>query len=249
MALFSPWYLENNTQGAWRRVFWGSVHSVLAVLALLALVVVLSILIQKYLDIEALRASLESFGFLAPLMFIGVSALKNILFIPVVPLALLIGLGSLVFGKGYGAFYFWVGSTAGACLAFLMARYWLTEFAARLKRGRLKWLDAVVSGHGLLSILGLRLVLFSNLPLNFGSGVTSMTLRDYTLGTLIGLMPRTFVVSYVFESVQNPNVWSDLLTYPSSLLLPLLLLSKVVGILLLASLVRTYIKAGRVVQG
>jgi uncharacterized membrane protein YdjX (TVP38/TMEM64 family) len=241
--MLSSWYLDRREQSEWRRILRGSVQSLLGLVALLAAVVVMGTLIQRYLDVHALRGVIESYGILAPLVFFCICALKNVLFIPVLPLALLIGLGALMFGTVAGAFYCWLGTTAGACVAFWIGRYWLQGVAARLKRGKWQRLDEVLSGHGFLSMLGLRLVLFSNIPLNLGSGLTSITGRDYAAGTLLGLLPRTFVVAYAFDSMQDPNVWAALLIYPNSLLLTLLLLSMVGGVLLLTSLARNAMRA------
>jgi uncharacterized membrane protein YdjX (TVP38/TMEM64 family) len=236
--VLSPWRLDKYALSDWRRILRGALHSLLGSVGLVLAIVGMGLLMQRYLDVEALRHAIDGFGSLAPLLFIAVAALKNILFIPVLPLAFLLGIGSLAFGKVYGACYFWLGTTAGACVAFLAARYGAARCVARLRRGRLRALDAVASDHGFLAIVGLRLVLFSNLPLNFGSGLTSMALRDYALGTLVGLVPRTFVVAALFESVGAPDIWSTMFTYPNALFVPLLLLSEAGGIVLLVALVR-----------
>jgi uncharacterized membrane protein YdjX (TVP38/TMEM64 family) len=236
--MLSSWYVDRRDQSDWRRILRGSAQSLAGVLSLLAVIVITGMLIQRYLDVHALRGFIESYGVLAPLIFCCVCALKNILFIPVLPLSLLIGLGALMFGTILGAFYAWLGTTVGACAAFLVGRYWLRGVAARLKRGKWHRLDEVLSAHGFLPMLGLRLALFSNIPLNLGSGLTSITLRDYAAGTLIGLMPGTLIVAGIFDSVHDPDIWAALWTYPNALLVSLLLLSRVGGILLLTCLVR-----------
>lgn len=236
--MLSLWNVDTNVQGNWRRILWGTLQSLVGVLSLVAAIIVMGMVVQKYLDVEALRAFTANFGLLGPLGFAAITALRAILYIPVMQPIFLIGLGALAFGNIAGAVYFWLGASAGTCLAFLVARYWLVGFAARLKRGRLKRFDEVVSANGLLSILGLRLVMFSRIPLNFASGFTSISLRDYLLGTLVGLMPTTFIVSYLFERVQDPNLWGALLTSPSAFLVPLLLLLKVGGVWLLITVAK-----------
>jgi uncharacterized membrane protein YdjX (TVP38/TMEM64 family) len=243
--MLSSWDLGTREPSDWRRILRGSAQSLVGLAALIAAIVVLSMLIQRYLDIDALRSWIDSYGALAPMAFLFVCALKSVLFIPIIPLALLIGLGALMFGKMSGALYFWIGTTAGAYAAFLVGRYWLNGIAARLKRGKFQRLDEVLSGHGFLAMLGLRLVFFSNIPLNLGSGLTSITGRDYAAGTLIGIIPRTFIVAYVFESVQDSNIWAMLLTYPNALFLPLLLFSMIGGGALLTSLARTAARNAR----
>jgi len=232
-----PWLDKRDPTGT-SNVFWETVKSIAGLLGLVAAVLLTGLAIQRYIDVDALHTAIEAWGALAPLLFVALLAIRNLLFLPVIPYLFLIGLGAVSFGTLYGAFYFWLGTTAGACLAFVAARHCGGEFAARLKRGRLRWLDALVSRNGFLAILGLRLVLFSNIWLNYGGGITSMALRDFALGTLIGIVPRTFTLAYIFESVQDPDLLKALLTYPNLLSLTLLLGSKIGGVALLALVVQ-----------
>ena len=219
-------------------ILWGTAKSIGGIMALLVAVVIMGLIVQRYVDVDALRAAIEGWGVMAPLIFMALLAFRNLLFLPVVPYLFLIGLGALSFGNLYGALYFWLGTTAGACVAFIVARSCVGEFAARLKRGKLQKLDQMVSTNGFFAILGLRLVLFSNIWLNYGSGMTSMTLKDFALGTLIGLTPRTFTLAYIFEGVQEPDMLAAMLSYPRLGVLSLLLGSKIVGVALLASIAR-----------
>ncbi|MGH8068661.1 MAG: TVP38/TMEM64 family protein [Candidatus Entotheonellia bacterium] len=230
--------LDKRVPGDNSSILWGTAKSIGGIVALLVAVVIMGLIVQRNIDVDALRVAIEGWGVLAPLIFMALLAFRNLLFLPVVPYLFLIGLGALSFGNLYGALYFWLGTTAGACVAFFVARYCVGEFAARLKRGRLRTLDQLVSTNGFLAILGLRLVLFSNIWLNYGSGMTSMTLKDFVLGTLIGLTPRTFTLAYIFEGVQEPDMLAAMLSYPRLGVLSLLLGSKIVGVVLLASIAR-----------
>jgi uncharacterized membrane protein YdjX (TVP38/TMEM64 family) len=209
-------------------------------IAIMAVIFVVGAFLQQQLDVGALRQLMESLGLFAPLLFIAIAVLKNIVFLPVLPTAAIIGLGALIFGVTSGALYSWVGITSGSCLAFLAARYGAGKMVARFKSGNLQSFDDVVSTHGFLSILGLRLVLFSNTAVNYLSGLTSMTFRDYALGTLLGLMPRTIVVAAVVETLQEPNIWEALLSSPKLLWFPLLIASWVGGVALLACVAKDW---------
>lgn len=218
------------------RILWGSAKSFAGVLSLIFVVLATGLIVQRYIDVAALRGAMEGLGRLAPLLAIALFALRAMLFLPLLPVAFLIGMGSLVFGKFYGALYVWTGFSLGACLAFIVARYCVGNLAARLKRGRIRRLEETLSSHGLLSIIGLRLLFFSNVVLNFGSGLTSVTLRDYALGTVIGLAPRAFILSYLFDNLQGPDVVRTLFAYPSLLLLLLAIFATIAGMVLLALL-------------
>jgi uncharacterized membrane protein YdjX (TVP38/TMEM64 family) len=232
-----PWS-NKHAPGDVSSLLWGTAKSIAGIVVLLVAVLGMGLIVQRHIDVDMLRATIESWGILAPLIFMALLAFRNLLFLPVVPYLFLIGVGTLSFGNLYGALYFWLGTTAGACVAFVVARYCVGEFAARLRRGRLQKLDQMVSTNGFLAILGLRLVLFSNIWLNYGGGMTSMTLRDFALGTLIGLTPRTFTLSYIFEGIQEPDMVAAMLSYPSLTVLFLLLGSKIVGVVLLAFIAR-----------
>jgi uncharacterized membrane protein YdjX (TVP38/TMEM64 family) len=231
--------LDDSGGGALPGVLWGSAKAIGGLVGLVVAIVATGLIIQRYVDVEALRSAIATWGMLAPPMFIGLLALRSMLFLPVLPLALVIGFASLMFGPFYGALYFWLGTTAGACMAFLVAKNWVGNLALRLQRAaRLRQLDELVGTNGFLAILGLRLVLFSNIWINYGSGLTSMTLKDFTLGTLLGLTPRAFTLAYIFEGVQEPDMVGAILSYPSLGVLSLLLGSKLVGVVLLTSVAR-----------
>jgi uncharacterized membrane protein YdjX (TVP38/TMEM64 family) len=239
MAMISAPDPNDSRRDALPSMLWGSAKALAGLLGLVLAILAMGLIIQRYLDVDALRSSIATWGMLAPPLFIGLLALRSMLFLPVLPLALVIGFASLMFGPLYGACYFWLGTTAGSCVAFLVAKHCVGNLADRLKRaGRLQKLDQLVGTNGFLAILGLRLVLFSNIWINYGSGLTSMTLKDFALGTLLGLTPRTFTLAYIFEGVQEPDMFAAMLSYPSLAVLSLLLGSKIIGVVLLASIAR-----------
>jgi len=236
--VISPYRLGTSEQSPLRRILYGSAQSFAGVLALVLAIVVTGLIVQRYVDVDGVRSRIEDLGVWAPLAFTSLLAVRSLFFLPVFPMAFVIAIGSLAFGKFTGAFYVWVGTALGAIVAFVLARYWIGDVASRLKSGRLRNLSEVVSSNGLLSILGLRLVFFTNVFFNYGCGLTPVSLREYALATFIGLVPRTFILSHLFETVQDPDLTRALLDYPSLVLLHLLLASNIGGVVLLTFLVR-----------
>jgi uncharacterized membrane protein YdjX (TVP38/TMEM64 family) len=219
---------------------WGFLKPVASLMSLVLAVLAMGVIVQHYLDVDMLRAYIEGLGIWAPLIFVALAAIKNILFIPVLPIVVLISSGALIFGDLFGALYSWLGISIGACLAFLAGRYWAGNVAARFKYSRWKALDRSISSHGFLAIVGLRLVLFTSTAFNYASGLTSLRMKDYLLGTLIGLVPRTFLLSFISESFTEASIFEALLTYPYSLLWLVLVLSWIVGLGLLTCLVKHF---------
>jgi uncharacterized membrane protein YdjX (TVP38/TMEM64 family) len=238
MAMIPAHDLGNSSRDAFPSVLWGSAKALAGFLCLVVAILATGLIVQRYLAVDALRAYVETWGMLAPSMFILLVALRNMLFLPVLPLAIVIGFASIIFGSLYGAFYFWLGTTVGSGMAFLVAKHCVGNLAIKLKRGRLQQLDHMVSINGFLAIVGLRLVLFSNIWINYGSGLTSMTLKDFVLGTLIGLIPKTLTLAYIFEGIQEPDVFATMLSYPNLAVMSLLIGSKIIGVVLLASIAR-----------
>jgi len=183
---------------------------------------------------EQIRGFLHGLGIIAPMAFISLCALTVPLFLPP---PLFIGLGAISFGQTTGAFYSVLGMTAGACLAFLLGRYLITDLPERFRKGRFKKLDEWMGrGNQLACMFSLRLIFFINPMVNYVSSATGITLRDYTLGTFFGLIPRTFMIAYFFEVFTRHFSVRDVLTDP--LVLAFLMLP-IAGGLLLMALTRT----------
>ena len=150
---------------------------------------------SQYLDKELIT----SFGVWAPLIFILVYIMGAVLFVPGTVLTLI---GALVFGTWFGTLYTVIGATIGASAAFLIARYAGREFIAKLLKGKLVKFDKGIEKNGLKVTLVLRLIpVFPFNVLNFGLGLTKVKLKHYVIGTFIGIIPATFIYTYLFATL------------------------------------------------
>jgi uncharacterized membrane protein YdjX (TVP38/TMEM64 family) len=152
----------------------------------------------RYLDIEVLRSVVTSYGVFAPLVFIALYAGAVLLVVPGAPLTLA---GGALFGPWWGTLYIVAGASAGAVLAFLIARYIRGEqTSARVGsawRMKLAAYDQAMAKHGFMTVLFLRLVpVFPFSVLNYGLGFSSVRLRKYTVATVVGIIPGTFTYAY-----------------------------------------------------
>jgi len=136
-------------------------------------------------------------GALAPVLFIMLYIIGAILFVP--GSILTIGAGVL-FGLLRGAILVSIGATVGAIAAFLIGRY----FARDWVRGQLEdnpkfaAIDKAVGREGWKIVLLTRLSpVFPFNLLNYGFGLTAVTLRDYALATWIGITPGTVLYVYI----------------------------------------------------
>jgi uncharacterized membrane protein YdjX (TVP38/TMEM64 family) len=99
-----------------------------------------------------------------------------------------------------------VGATVGATGAFLWGRRLGREAVAGLTGDRFDKVDGWLHDRGLLAVLYVRLVplLPFNL-LNPVAGVTGVTLRDFVVGTAVGIVPGTFAFAALGGTFDDPT--------------------------------------------
>lgn len=135
----------------------------------------------------------------APAAFVAAYALGTTLGAPG---TLLTFAGGAIFGVAWGSGWNWLGASLGAVLAFVAARTLGRGFVARVLRGRAASLDQRIGAHGFRTILTLRLIpLIPFNGLNFGAGLTRVSLRDYALATAIGIIPGTVIYTYFADAI------------------------------------------------
>ncbi|KMQ75853.1 TVP38/TMEM64 family protein [Marinobacter subterrani] len=131
----------------------------------------------------------DSQGLWAAVLFIGIMVLAVVLLLPGVLLTT--GAG-FVFGVLEGTTYVVVGTTIGAALAFLIARYFLGEHAHVYirKRARLAVVNNEMAPHGWKIVLLTRLIPFFPGKLsNFLFGLTNFSFGGFVAGTFLGVIP------------------------------------------------------------
>lgn len=135
----------------------------------------------------------------APLAFVPFYALGTALGLPgTIPTLA----GGAIFGVVRGTLFNWIGANIGAVLAFLIARYLGRDVVARFLKGRAADLDERIGDHGFRTMLYLRLIpLVPFNALNFGAGLSRISLRDYVLGSAIGMFPGTLVYTYFADAL------------------------------------------------
>ncbi len=122
------------------------------------------------------------------------------------PASVLTILGGALFGLWWGTLLAWSGALLGATGGFLVGRRLGRPAVDRLLRGRLRQADAVLSDHGLVAVLTVRLLpLFPFTPLNYAAGLLGVRLRDYGVGTAVGIVPGALAYAAVGASGADPR--------------------------------------------
>ena len=138
----------------------------------------------------------DDLGAIAPIAFVLIYIVATVAFLPGSVLTL--GAGVL-FGIVKGSIYVFFGATIGATLAFLVGRYLARGWISKKIAGNQKFsaIDQAVGREGLKIVLLTRLSpVFPFNLLNYGLGVTGVSLKDYVLGS-VGMIPGTIMYVYI----------------------------------------------------
>lgn len=192
--------------------------------------------VRDYLSKEGfvtLETWIKAQGVLAPLVFGLIYITATVFALP--GSVLTIG-GGLLFGAWWGTLVNWLSASIGAMISFLLARYLGRDAVSRIlkRKGALQSLDDKIGNNGFFSVLFLRLIpLFPFNGLNFGLGLTKVSFRDYTLATLLGMLPGTFVYTSLGSagrhlSLSDSSTWAQIQVWgPFLLVIILSLLPKI----------------------
>jgi uncharacterized membrane protein YdjX (TVP38/TMEM64 family) len=172
-----------------RRLRRSPIAGIVAAILFVALLLGLLVRSGGHEHILDLLRWVEMQGLWAPLFFILIMAAAVVLVLPGLPLTA--GAG-FVFGVVAGSIYVVLGTTLGAVLSFVIARYFFGARARHymLSHKRLRAVGEEMTPHGGKIVLLTRLIPFFPSKLaNYFFGLTPVYLRDYTLGSLVGFIP------------------------------------------------------------
>ncbi len=134
-----------------------------------------------------IQAWLSSVGIWSPIIYIALYVLATVLVLPSTVLNLT---GGAVFGAVWGTLWTSLGAIIAAVVAFAFTRTVGRESVAKRLSGRWQAMDAEVRQGGLFYMFAIRLVPIMPYGLvNFAAGLTSISFKDYILGTTIGTVP------------------------------------------------------------
>src|SRR6266487_1029056 len=175
--------------------------SAIARLVALIVIVIALFLVMKFLPVQQWLRTFSDWvgqmGVTGIFIFIGVYVVATVLLAP--GAILTIGAG-FAFGLWKGFLAVSAGSTLGAALAFLVARFVARDKVEAIaqRSGKFRRIDEAIGKEGAKLILLLRLspVIPFNLS-NYFYGLTGVRFWPYVLVSWIGMMPGTFLYVYI----------------------------------------------------
>jgi len=154
--------------------------------------------LHTYLDQQKLQSWIAGYGAWGPVLYIFLYLVAPSFFLPGLPITIA---GGVLFGPLWGVVYAITGSTGGACIAFLVARYLGREWVANKLQGtNLGKLDEEVERQGWKIVAFTRLIpLFPFNLLNYAFGLTKIKFLHYAITTFFGMLPAC-IAYIVFSS-------------------------------------------------
>ena len=162
---------------------------------------------DDYLSLAALkehRAGLiawhDARPFVSAAAFMGLYAIAVMLSVPGAVWFTVIG--GFLFGVVHGTIFTVGAATVGACAIFLAARYAFADFFRARAGNALRRMERGFHENALSYLLFLRLIpIFPFWLVNLVPALLGVPLRTFFLGTLIGILPGSFVYTLVGNGI------------------------------------------------
>lgn len=162
----------------------------------------------QYLSPDFLHTHIENFGLFAPIFFVLVCIIATLLLIPPTPFTIL---GGYLFGFFGGVILAILAQSIALVLAFLFARHLLGDHVSELlgrKFPKIYTYDQKLERWGFQTVLLTRLIAFFPFGgLNYVFGLTRVPLREYFLGSIVGIFPPVVIFVYFGHSLARASVW------------------------------------------
>jgi len=165
--------------------------------------------LRDWLDLNALIGYADRLDELpaTPVLVLAAYVVAGLM---VVPVTVLIAATAVVFGPALGAVYALAGSLLSGLTTYLIGRTLGRETVRRLAGERLNAISRKLAERGLLAVVLVRIMPVAPYSIvNIVAGASHIGLRDFLLGTAIGLLPGilgiVLFVDRIVASVQNPS--------------------------------------------
>jgi uncharacterized membrane protein YdjX (TVP38/TMEM64 family) len=135
-------------------------------------------------------------------VFLYIAAYVLVVALSIPGAVLLTLIGGFLFGTLLTVLYVNVGATAGATLAFLIARYLIGDRLQHRYEHQLARFNNEISRNGFRYLLTLRfLPVFPFFLINFLSGLTKVPLKTFIWTTSLGIVPGTAVYAFAGQQI------------------------------------------------
>jgi len=153
------------------------------------------------LDAKSIKNMIDSFGALAPFVYILLFSLVPLTLFPDSILAIA---GGMAFGFVNGSIFTVIGALIGGTISFYISRILGREIVEKLVRGKGKWFEDGIEKKGFLLILTLRLIPLVPFDIiSYGAGISKIKYSDFIFATFIGIIPGVLIFSNLGDKTLN----------------------------------------------
>jgi uncharacterized membrane protein YdjX (TVP38/TMEM64 family) len=163
----------------------------LFLLSLIVVGIAVAAAVETASKTHVISAFIDRFGPFVPVVFVLVHILASLVFVPRSVMAIV---ATLLFGFWEACWWSTLGSIAGAMAGFLIARYINSGFLVPEEMKRVGPILERAEDGGWRAVAVIRLLpLLPHALVNYALGLTRLSLAEYTLGSLAGMLPETYV--------------------------------------------------------
>jgi uncharacterized membrane protein YdjX (TVP38/TMEM64 family) len=162
-----------------------------ALFCVVILSIAASVALEVTTDARRIHDMVDDFGPFIPVVFLAAHVIASLTFVPRSVMALV---ASMLFGFWQACLWATVGSTVGALVGFYIARYINGGLIEPEQWERVGPLVQRAEEGGWRAIAIVRLMpLLPHALTNYVLGLTRISYRDYIVGSVVGMVPETYV--------------------------------------------------------
>ncbi len=141
--------------------------------------------------------------------------------------------GGMLFGTIPAMIYVNIGATAGALLAFLLARAVIGGWFQERFKGELRRFNSEVTMHGHYYLLMLRILpIVPFFVVNYCAGITKTPLRTFIWTTSLGVLPGSLIYTLTGHQLATVEAVADFFSWKTITILALLSLLPLLPVIL-----------------
>ena len=147
------------------------------------------------------------------LYVLGAYVIGSLLLVPITAIILIT---AIIFGPILGSLYSVLGCLAGAVATYAIGRLLGQDFVRKIAGAKWRRLEKKIEQTGIVAVATLRLLPVAPFTVvNVVSGAFKVPLRDYILGSLLGLVPGILITNLFAQqfasAIRNPGIGTVLI--------------------------------------
>jgi phospholipase D1/2 len=128
-----------------------------------------------------------------------------------IPITVLILVTAIIFGPVVGSLYSIAGSLAGAAVTYAIGCFLGQDFVRKIAGAKWRRLEKKIDQTGIVAVAALRLLPIAPFTVvNVVSGAFKVRLRDYLLGSFLGLVPGILITNLfahqLAKAIRDPGM-------------------------------------------